>query len=175
MEQPDPCLRIVTVPPGSTPVFLVDAVVVEDDTYLVLGAEPVARETHEPPGELLGEARASIQPAPGTVVVRSGPPLELHAIVHDLDAEPSWRVEWVSGALAEVLREAEGRGLRSLALPVLGAVHGDLTPRRFAELLGAALHDARARCPEEIWLTVPAGAAVELESTFTELGLEVRR
>jgi hypothetical protein len=61
-----PILKIIPAPRGATLVFLVDAVVIEDDTHLVLGADPVPRETREEPGQLLENARASIQPVPGT-------------------------------------------------------------------------------------------------------------
>jgi hypothetical protein len=54
-----PILQIIPAPPGTTLVFLVDAVVVEDDTHLVLGADPVPRETREEPGQLLENARKS--------------------------------------------------------------------------------------------------------------------
>jgi hypothetical protein len=63
-----PILKIIPAPRGATLVFLVDAVVIEDDTHLVLGADPVPRETREEPGQLLENARASIQPVPGMVI-----------------------------------------------------------------------------------------------------------
>jgi hypothetical protein len=146
-----PILKIIPAPRGATLVFLVDAVVIEDDTHLVLGADPVPRETREEPGQLLENARASIQPVPGTLVVRTlvvrgGHPARLHAIVHDLDEEPSWREEWVVSALHEVLREVGTRGLRSISLPLLGGVHGSLAPGRFAELLAVERRSSGSGC-----------------------------
>jgi hypothetical protein len=169
-----PILKIIPAPPGATLVYLVEALVIEDDTHLVLGADPVARETHEEPVQLLENARASIQPAPGTLVVRSGHPVRFHAIVHDLNEEPSWREEWVASALRAVLEEAAARGVRSIALPLLGGVHGSLAPARFAEQLGDALAEAGVGCLDEAWLTVPPDVTGELAGLLRALGFEVQ-
>jgi hypothetical protein len=169
-----PILKIIPAPRGATLVFLVDAVVIEDDTHLVLGADPVPRETREEPGQLLENARASIQPVPGTLVVRGGHPARFHAIVHDLDEEPSWREEWVVRALHEVLREVGTRGLRSISLPLLGGVHGSLAPGRFAELLRDALAETGVEHLDEVWLTVPPDIAVEIANRLRAIGIEVR-
>jgi hypothetical protein len=169
-----PILRIIPAPPGATLVFLVDAVVIEDDTHLVLGADPLPRETREEPGQLLENAQASIQPVPGTLVVRGGQPIRFHAIVHDLDEEPSWREEWVASALRAVLQEVEAREVRSISLPLLGGVHGSLAPDGFAELLRDALAETDVECLDEVSLTVPPEIAAEMASRFRTLGIEVR-
>lgn len=169
-----PILKIIPAPPGATLVFLVEAQVVEDDTHLVLGADRRPRETQEAPGQLLEGARTSIQPAPGTLVVRGGHPVRLHAIVHDLDEEPSWREEWVASALREVLREVAARELRSLSLPLLGGVHGLLAAERFVELLSEALAEASVKELGEVWLTVPPGIAVEVAGRMRAKGFEVQ-
>ncbi|MGD2216178.1 MAG: hypothetical protein PVJ64_05455 [Gemmatimonadales bacterium] len=166
-------LKIVPAPPGATLVFLVEAQVVEDDTHLVLGSDPRPRETHEEPGQLLENARASIGPAPGTLVVRGERPVRFHAIVHDLDEEPSWREEWVASALREVFREAKARGIRSISLPLLGSVHGSLAPGRFAELLSDALAEKGLEKLDEVWLTVPPDLAVEMANRLRASGYEV--
>jgi hypothetical protein len=168
-----PILKIIPAPPGATLVYLVEALVIEDDRYLVLGADPVARETREEPEQLLEKARTSIQPAPGTLVVRSGHPVRFHAIVHDLDEEPSWREEWVASALRAVFQEAAARGVRTLSLPLLGGVHGSLAPARFAEQLGGALAEAGVGCLDEVWLTVPPDVTGELAGRLRALGFEV--
>lgn len=168
-----PILRIIPAPPGARLLFVVDAVVVEDDTHLVLGADPVPRETHEEPGQLLEDARANIQPAPGTLVVRAGRPLHFHAVVHDLNEEPSWREEWVASALREVFREVEAREVRSIALPLLGSVHGSLELGRFAELLRDTLTETTVERLDEVWLTVPPEIAAETASRLRGFGIEV--
>jgi hypothetical protein len=156
MDEARSALRIVVAPPGAPP-FLADAVVAEEDTYLVLSPDYEAHETREPPEHLLKMAAASQPAAPGSVVVRASLPVRLLAIVHDLNEEPSWREEWVTTALATVLREAESKEFRSIALPMLGTLYGSLDERRFVELFRAALDDAAPVFPESIWLMVRPG------------------
>lgn len=169
-----PIVKIVPAPPGATLVFLVDAQVVEDDRHLVLGADPVPRETYVDPESLLKDARSNIQPVPGTVIARGHQPVRLHAIVHDLDEEPSWREGWVVGALREVFEEVAKRGLHSLALPLLGCVHGSLEPGRFAELFGETLEAAGPENLKEVWLTVPPDVADEIARRLRRMGVEVQ-
>ena len=97
---------------------------------------------------------------PGSVVVRRGQPLRLLAVVHDLAADPTWKEEWIAQALDEILRQAQRRQLRSLALPLLGTVHGRLPRQKCLELIHDALDRVSAAAfPERIWLLVPEGAA----------------
>ncbi len=86
------------------------------------------------------------------MLARGGCPLRLHAVVHDLRREPSWREEWVTSALEAILRECKRRSFDSLALEPLGAVHGRLAPERFVDLLEGALTAAPAATVRRIWL-----------------------
>jgi hypothetical protein len=168
-----PEIRLVAVPKGARPVFFVDAVAAEEDTYLVLSADPVVEEVTEEPERLLSDAAARIPLAPGTVLVRGGEPLELLAVVHDLDQEPTWREEWVAGALDEIMREVFERGLGSLAMPMLGAVHGSLEGPRFVELLANALEAGAAESLKELWLLVVPERVEEVALGLREAGLDV--
>jgi hypothetical protein len=141
----------------------VDAVAIEDDTYFVIGADPGFKEPTEHPIRIWTAAHEAEPAAPGSVQVRDGRPLRLHAVVHDLSEDPTWKEEWVGAALAGILREVEGRGLRSLALPMLGAVHGKLPLARFVDLLRAALYHSRPVDLESLVLLAPKGATQDLE------------
>jgi hypothetical protein len=138
------------------PPFPVDAVVAEEDTYLVLSAETDLQIPAEHPLRVLTAAHESEPQPPGSVVVRSGQPLELLAVVHDLSSETSCQEEWVVTALEEILRQTDRLRLRSIALPLLGAVHGVLEPSRCAELLWAVLVAAEPATLERIWLVTEA-------------------
>ena len=137
-DVPGAGVRVTVIPEGVRPIRL-DAVVLEEDTYLVLSAPP----PREPPGEglagILKELDHTRPVRPGRVIVRDGTPLRLLAVVHDLSRDPTWRETWVAGALAGVLRESRRRRLKSILLPVLGRVHGRLAVARFVELLRDAL------------------------------------
>ncbi|MCE5243802.1 MAG: hypothetical protein ABFD98_09930 [Syntrophobacteraceae bacterium] len=147
--------------PAAMPPFPVDAEVVEEDTYFVLGAEPTVAEVDEHVVRLMTEA-IEVQPAePGSVSVRRGMPLKLLAVVHDLDRMPSWREEWVERALREVFWEVERRGLGAIALPMIGTLHGALRPDRFAELLRGIMCPFSFSSLRRLWLVAHEDAAAE--------------
>lgn len=136
--------------------FPVEALALEEDTFLVLSADPVVREPREHPLRVIYEARKAVPEEPGTVIVKETSPLKFLAIVHDLNQDPTWREEWVISCLIDVLRESEQRRLRSLALPLLGTKHGSLTEKRFLTILKAVLKSTPLRYLDRIWLIVPA-------------------
>ena len=150
------------IAPKEWPPFLADALVEEEDTYLVLSADPEVQETREQPGELMAELLKTKPAVPGSVIVKEGRPLSLLAIVHDLSRDPSWKEEWVVSALDRIFREAESRKIRSLALPLLATLHGSLDRQRFLALLQEALERSSPEHLVQLWLVVPAGTAREV-------------
>ena len=136
----------------------VEAIVVEDDTYHALCAEPVFEPVEDHPIRVLDAAHGSEPATPGDVVVRPGTPLRLLAIVHKLDEDPSWRESWIIAAYEAVVREIDGRRLGSVALPLLGTVHGRLSRARSHELLTGVV-EGSAGCFE---LLAPPELAAEL-------------
>ncbi len=132
-----------------------DAVVIEEDTFLVLSAEPTLQEPAQSLDELERELMEFSSPAPGSVLVRGGTPVEMLAIVHELDQSPSWREEWIATALENILDLAQQHRLRILAMPLLGTIHGRLPAQRFIALLRAALEHREQPFPTELWLAVP--------------------
>jgi hypothetical protein len=142
----------ITVAPEDYPPFPVEAVVFEEDTYLVLSADWKKIESEDHPVVIMTEAFGMEPEKPGTVVVYEGSPLRFLAVVHDLDQEPSWIEEWVEKALENIFREVERRRLRSIALPFLGAKHGSLEKRRFVGLLDDFLKKNSFPYPLRIWL-----------------------
>ena len=143
---------VIVVAPAYAPPFEVEAVVCEEDTFLVLSAAAEVCEPEAARERVLAEAYDAEAVAPGSVVVRAGEPLRLLAVVHDLGRSPSWREEWVAAALVAALRASEARGLRSLSLPLLGRVHGQLEVERFLTLLRQALDHAQTYHLERLWL-----------------------
>jgi len=140
----------------------VDAWAAEEDTYLLLSADPEVVEANEDLERVMAEVLATRPAEPGTVVVKGGHPLRLLAIVHDLNEEPSWKEEWVVSALEGIFQEAETRKLRSLALPLLGTLHGSLEKRRFLVLLREVLERRSPVHLTRLWLVVPAGTGSEI-------------
>jgi len=149
-----PGVEVIAAPPSSPP-FVPEALVAEEDTFLVLGADPEIREPELPRLRAIHEAFTAQPAEPGSVVVREGHPTRLLAVVHDLSVAPTWREEWVAAALAGVLRETGARGLRTLATPPLGRMHGSLPIETFIVLLRAALERGTPEHLQRLWLVTP--------------------
>ena len=145
----------VEVAPERQPPFAVDAMVVEDDTWQVLGAEPDFRPTAEHPIRLMHELHQAEPLEPGSVIIEEGVPIHLRAIVHDLECEPSWREEWIATALKESFRIVGKHGFRALGTPLLGTRHGRLPAENSIRLLDEILAGQSARPLERLWLVFP--------------------
>ena len=151
------CGRLkIVASPQTAPPFAVQAVAVEEDTWLILSADPQITYPEEHPIRLMTDLINTEKEKVGTVRVQQGHPLRFLAIVHDVDCEPTWREQWVQSALVEVLVEAERRKLDAVALPLLGTRHGRLQPKRFAELLAAALLGVELTHLKRLWLVAGA-------------------
>jgi hypothetical protein len=130
--------KLVFSPPAEPP-FPVDALVEEEDSYLSLSAEPTIEFPAEHPMRVMTAAREAEELEPGTVVVRSGDPLRLLAVVHRLHESPTWQERWIADAIENLRVEVERRWIQALGTPLLGTVHGTLSPRRSLELLAPLL------------------------------------
>ncbi len=160
-------LGVTVAPPESAP-FPVDAEIVEEDTWQVLGAGPEVMVPVEHSTQIMTEV-LSAQPVPlGSVVVREGVPLRLMAVAHDLNLEPSCRPEWVAAALGEAFRVAEARSVRSLALPLLGVRHGRLPAADFVHLLVRIMRERAPHHLRKLWLVVPEEARDEVRRLLEE-------
>lgn len=161
-------LKIVACPQSSPP-FAVQAVAVEEDTWLIISADPQITYPEEHPVRLMTDLMNTEKEKVGSVRVKDGDPLRFLAIVHDVDSEPTWREEWVQSALVEVLREAEKCKLAAVALPLVGTRHGRLQPGRFAELLAAALMGTELLHLKRLWLVVPADQVLDVSKRLESL------
>jgi len=160
-------VRIVAAPEDEPP-FPVEAVVLEEDTYLVLSAGWDKIESDDPPAGILTEAFDAKPKEPGSVVVYEDSPLRFLAVVYDFDQEPSWREEWVESALEGVFREAERRRLQTIALPFLGTKHGLLEKERFPLLLRGFLERNRSSHPLRLWLALPGNTRPKILDLLDE-------
>ena len=159
------------------PPFAVDGVAVEDDTWLALGVPSDAVCSADHPVRVMTRVWEARPEEPGTVLVKRGSPLRLHAIVHDLDADPSWKDTWVDTALSRIFEETARHRIRALRLPLLGTKHGALPASRFMALLRDALLEQATRLPQHlqgIWLVRDGESGVELLATLTASGQEGR-
>jgi O-acetyl-ADP-ribose deacetylase (regulator of RNase III) len=146
--------RITARAEGDAP-FDVEAAAFEEDTYTVLSATPEFRVPRESLEQAMAAAGASEPFALGAVVVRPGAPLRFLAVVHDLSLDPSWTEDSVSRAMVNVMKEADARALKAIAVPPLGTKYGTLDHRRCVELFIAAIAEANLHSVERVWFVVP--------------------
>lgn len=161
-------LTIVASLEKDTP-FKVDAMAMEEDTFLVLSADRTVHDAREPLMKVMTRVINTRPRKPGSVIVQESTPLRLLAIVYDLNEEPSWREDWVTRALEGIFREAEMRKLRSIGIPFLGTLHGTMEKRRFLVLLRSSVERVSLHHLKQLWLVVPAGTSYKLFEVFESL------
>ena len=152
----------IVASPENQPPFKVDAVAVEEDTFLVMSADRNVRDPKEPLMKVMTRVIETRPKTPGSVLVRGKSPLRFLAIVHDLNEEPSWREEWIRSALGEIFREAERRKLKAIAIPFLGTLHGSWEKQQFLVLLRSALERISANHLKRLWLVFPKGTSANI-------------
>ena len=148
------------------PPFKVDAMAMEEDTFLVLSADKRVRPVKEPLIKVMTRVINTQPRRPGSVIVQERTPLRLLAIIHDLNEEPSWREDWVTSALVGIFHEAERRKLRSIGIPFLGTLHSTMESQRFLVLLRSSIEHVSLHHLKQVWLVVPTGTSSKLFDVF---------
>jgi hypothetical protein len=149
-------LTIVAVPRDYPP-FTCQAVVQEQDTLLILGEQTEIADPGKPAWYLANTLERSPIHDRGSVVVQGLAPLRLMAVVHDVEREPSCDTGTVQQAYHAVLKVVDDKNITSLALPLLGTVHGKLTVQESMQLLRDALQANQPVCLQQLWLIPPDG------------------
>jgi hypothetical protein len=154
-------IRIIAAPEESPP-FEIDAIAFEEDTWLVMSADPKIVDPPEHPIRLMTDLIETKPEPVGSVVVRGRKPLRFLAIVHDVDQDPTWREEWVEAALKAIFKESEHRNLQAIGLPLLGTLHGRMEKRRFILLLSRVLKQTLLKHLKHLWLMVPTPQSADI-------------
>ena len=160
-------VRIVAAP-ESQPPFKVNAMVFEEDTWLVMSAAPTICEPEVHPIRMMTDAMNAAPEPVGSVLVKKGDPLRLLAIVHDVNQEPTWNETWIEMALGGVFRAAELNKIPSMGLPLLGTKHGRLEKFRFLVLLADVLKQTDIHRLRQIWLIVPPESGAEIINALSD-------
>ena len=158
-------IEAIAFEPVSEPVP-VDAIAFEEDTFLVLSADPVIRPVREDPLRLLTGILELVPNEPGAVMVHAGRPPRILAVVHDLARDPTTRLEWVREAYRGIFAEAKRAGFRRLSVPLLGTVHGRLPKDGVVRELIAAVPEAKAAGVTHVFVLVAEG---EIDATIALL------
>lgn len=130
----------------------VDGLVIEQDTGLVLNPNDEFRYPRDSIETLTKDMLSRGEPAQGTVLELSTSPPQLLAVVHDLDNEPTWTEEIVKETITSLFKIANRRAFRSIAMPLLGTIHGDLAEERARDLLEEGLSETKAPRLQTIWI-----------------------
>ena len=144
-------VSLVVVPATRSP-HPIDVRLFEEDTHMVLTVDPVMRYTEEHPIRLMTRVLETKPKRPGSVIVNNG---SWYAIIHDLDAEPTCKLEWISKAYMAALRLAEKKKVQRLGLPLLGSEHGILSPGESINLLIDAITSISIKHLRIILILVP--------------------
>ncbi|MEX2525006.1 MAG: macro domain-containing protein [Gammaproteobacteria bacterium] len=146
----------ITVSPPDSISRSFDAIVEEQDTALVLDIEPVIRQPEENYSALVDEMIEQQPLIPGDVIVRTGRPLRFLAVIHDLDQDPSCNAGSIAVALENLLRKLTEYRVHSVAMPLLGTVHGRFDDEIFMTLLYNAMLNEPLQYTEHLWLITAA-------------------
>jgi len=137
--------------------FPVSAVVTEQDTSLILEPDDEIRDpgNDKPAWYMANTLEYQALHKPGDIILKSGSPDKLWAIVHNLDFTPSWRSEWIARALENILELSRKKPISSIRLPVLGSQFGHFKLTEFITLLVKILNTCEPTNLQRIWLLVP--------------------
>lgn len=130
-----------------------DAIVTEQDTFMLLGVDTVLKEPAEDIRELALEIEQQEPLTLGDVVVNGHHPLQLAVIIYDIEQDPVCRKPWIKSALHKLLIIAADRELNTIGMPLLGASHGQIAPYVFLNLLRETLRENPQDHPKQIILT----------------------
>ncbi len=163
--------RLIAIAPVDSPPFDLDARVFEEDTFRIMSAAPEWAPPAEHPIRIMHDLQSYRPDRPGDLVVQTGRPMRLLAIVHDVNCEPTWRPEWIAAALRNMLLTADRHRLVSIGLPLLGRQHGSMPRSDFADLLADALSEGSGCYPRRLWLIVsgPQSAGRVFQALETRL------
>ncbi|EDN68602.1 conserved hypothetical protein [Beggiatoa sp. PS] len=139
----------------NSPPFDVEAFVYEQDTALILGQTHEIKKPVESTENLMNQALEMQPLTPGHVLVKGKFPVQLLAIIHDFDQEPSWREEWIEQAFHNIVQISEQHQLQSIGMPLLGTVHGNLSIHRSLTLLRSVIEQISPTYLKRLWLITP--------------------
>ena len=159
----------VVAPPRDYPPFACQAMVEEQDTHLTLGEQTVLTDPGKPTWYLAHTVERDEGYALGSVISKGEKPLRLLAVVHDLDQEPTCTPAAVKQAYQAIMDIVAQRKLTSLALPLLGTVHGKVAASHSLQLLCEAIHQGFPKQLQQLWLMLAEGSPCHSKTLLSQL------
>lgn len=151
-------MPFTVIAPEANPPFPVDAVVIEEDTGLVLSAEvAVDFGKDEHPIRVMTDLLDFETVSPGSIVVQEGvgqegTPCKILAVIADFDVSPPVQEIWVRDALTSALRECDERILSRVAIQMLGTRYNASAESAFIEIYRDVTRELPLVHVRQVWL-----------------------
>ena len=130
--------------------FNLEAIVIEEDTAMVLSADSSVSIHDEHPIRLMTTLIDQKPEQPGSIVIRGKSPYRLYAIVHDFEQTPSFQSEWVTSAIDNALLKCSELEIANLAMQTLGSTYGRQSAPEFMDLLTIHIRELDITLPKNI-------------------------
>jgi len=130
--------------------FDMQAIVVEEDTSMILSADTNIQIHDEHPIRLMTSLVDHKPELPGTVVVHGKSPYYFYAIVHDFDQYPSFQERWVNSSIDMVMQKSAELRIHRLAMQMLGSIYGSQPENRFMDYLTRRILEQHIEFPKQI-------------------------
>lgn len=137
--------------PAQLPVTI-DAIVEEQDTYLLLGKDTMIRETNESYVALVKKMEQQKPLIPGQVLVRKTNPVRFIAINYDIENKPICCEEWIKTSLKNIYEECCKQKILSLAMPLPGIKYGKFDHNAVMNILKNIFLVEKTEFPEKIFI-----------------------
>ena len=158
-------VRIVAAAPEDPPIP-VDAIAVEEDTYLTLSTKPELTYPREDFNELI-ECMANDKPFEcGSVLVRRGQPISLLAVIHDLYREPSSKKVWIENAVKNIFLQIDQLKINALGMPLIGTAYNSLDPSLALDIISNSLCEYLPQSLKRLWIMLPRDLSLDLSRHF---------
>lgn len=136
---------------------MVDAIVDEQDTNLLLDTIPVIQDTRESYRSLVKKMNRRKPLLTGQIIIKNTIPARLIAIFYDFEQIPVCSEAVLTTVINNLLDKLNRHKLKSVAMPLLGSTHGKIAEQVFIKLLQESLLNKNPAYPEKIVLMVPPG------------------
>ncbi len=138
---------------------IIDAEIIEEDTWQVLAADTTAGDLDEHPIRLMTSLIDQKPLSPGDVVIKGK---QWRAIIYNLDEDPPCNDEWTRQAYNQVHNLVEKKDIRSVSVSLPGVRYGCLEWRSSLALVLSELTINPGKKPLKIWLQVPRSRVADV-------------
>ena len=130
--------------------LMVDAVVEEQDTHMLLGKSPVISNVVTGFPRLLKKMQDQVPEIPGTVIVKKTKPKRFITIIYDVDNTDICCREWLEMALKNIFIQCWKYKVMTLAMPLLGTSYGRIDGPMMINILEQSLYQNPQAYPRKI-------------------------